>query len=114
MAYAAWTKGSSALLLNVRALAKSTGVEDALLKEWGMSIPELESRSNKTAFTTSQKAWRFTGEMQEIAKTFEAAGLPDGFHTAANEVYEQLSSFKGSEKHSTKDVLEKMLEPTDT
>ena len=26
------------------------------------------------------KGWRWVGEMVEIARTFAAAGLPDGFH----------------------------------
>ncbi len=109
MAYAAWTKGSSALLLNVRALAKGAGVEEALLKEWRLSLPDLELRSDRTAFTASQKAWRFIGEMQEISKTFKDLGLHEGFHKAATEVYKDLASFKGRNDHSTQEVLEKLL-----
>src|SRR5216683_3311015 len=37
MAYAAWTKGSAALILSVRALARAEGVEDSLLAEWTLS-----------------------------------------------------------------------------
>ena len=33
------------------------------------------------------KGWRWVGEMEEIADTFDAAGLPGGFHRAAAEVY---------------------------
>jgi hypothetical protein len=29
------------------------------------------------------KAWRWVGETEEIARTFAAVGLPDGFHQAA-------------------------------
>jgi 3-hydroxyisobutyrate dehydrogenase-like beta-hydroxyacid dehydrogenase len=43
-AYAGWTKGSAALLLTMRELARAEGVEDALLDEWRLSIPELEGR----------------------------------------------------------------------
>jgi hypothetical protein len=32
--------------------------------------------------------------MEEIAASFAAAGLPDGFHYAAAEVYRRLESFK--------------------
>ena len=32
--------------------------------------------------------------MDEIAATFEAAGLPGGFHQAAGAVFEQLAGFK--------------------
>jgi len=41
MAYAAWTKGSSALVLATRALARAQGVEDTLLEEWRLSLPHL-------------------------------------------------------------------------
>ena len=37
MCYAAYTKGSSALILAIRALAASHGAEDALLSEWDIS-----------------------------------------------------------------------------
>ncbi len=32
--------------------------------------------------------------MEEIATTFEANGLPGGFHDAAAEVYRRLAQFK--------------------
>src|SRR5207248_5515338 len=34
MCYAAWTKGSAALLLAIRAVARELGVEEPLLAEW--------------------------------------------------------------------------------
>jgi hypothetical protein len=43
------------------------------------------------------KAWRFVGEMEEIAATFEAAGLPGGFHAAAAEVYTRMAQFEGAQ-----------------
>ena len=42
----------------------------------------------------ARKAWRFSGEMEEIADTFAAAGLPDGFHRAAAEVYRRMSGYR--------------------
>jgi 3-hydroxyisobutyrate dehydrogenase-like beta-hydroxyacid dehydrogenase len=44
LAYAAWTKGSAALLLAVRAAAVHAGVDETLLEEWRTSQPELEDR----------------------------------------------------------------------
>ena len=41
MTYAAWTKGTAALLLAIREVARAEGVEDTLLAEWEESIPEL-------------------------------------------------------------------------
>jgi 3-hydroxyisobutyrate dehydrogenase-like beta-hydroxyacid dehydrogenase len=94
MCYAAYTKGSSALLLAVRALAEAEGVTPALLEEWSVSQPALAERSDATARGTAPKAWRFVGEMQEIADTFDDAGLPAGFHRAAAEVYRRMAALK--------------------
>ena len=95
MCYAGFTKGSAALLLSLRAAASAYGVEDGLLGEWSRSQPGLEKRSVRAAATTAPKAWRFAGEMEEIALTLEAAGLPDGFHRAAAETYARLAGFRG-------------------
>jgi len=94
MAYAAWNKGSAALLLAVRALATAEGVEAALLEEWKLSQPDLPARSEAAVTRNARKAWRFVGEMEEIAATFAAAGLPDGFHQAAAEIYRRLAPWK--------------------
>jgi 3-hydroxyisobutyrate dehydrogenase-like beta-hydroxyacid dehydrogenase len=87
MAYAAWTKGSSALLLTARALAQAEGVEDALLAEWALSQPHLAGQVTRAARSAVTKGWRWVGEMEEIAACMAGAGLPDGFHQAAAEVY---------------------------
>jgi 3-hydroxyisobutyrate dehydrogenase-like beta-hydroxyacid dehydrogenase len=87
MAFAGWTKGSAALLLAIRALARAEGVEDTLLQEWRLSLPQLEDRSIAAARSAQKKGWRWIGEMEEIAQTFDSAGLPDGFHRAAAEIY---------------------------
>jgi len=87
MAYASWTKGSAALLLAARTLARAQGVEDVLLAEWGLSQPGLEERSARAAGSAASKGWRWVAEMEEIAATMGAAGLPEGFHLAAAEIY---------------------------
>jgi 3-hydroxyisobutyrate dehydrogenase-like beta-hydroxyacid dehydrogenase len=87
MAYAGWTKGTAALLLAIRALAREQGVEAALLGEWALSQPGLAERSGGAARSASAKGWRWVAEMEEIAGTMSAAGLPDGFHQAAAEVF---------------------------
>jgi 3-hydroxyisobutyrate dehydrogenase-like beta-hydroxyacid dehydrogenase len=87
MAYASWTKGSAALLLAARVLARAQGVEDVLLAEWGLSQPGLEERSGRAASSAAGKGWRWVAEMEEIAATMGAAGLPEGFHQAAAEIY---------------------------
>lgn len=94
MAYAGWTKGSAALLLAVRALARAEGIEADLLAEWAVSQRGLAERSEAAARGVAPKAWRFEAEMREIAATFGAAGLPPGFHEAAAEINGRLAGFK--------------------
>jgi len=91
MAFAAWTKGSAALLLATRALAQAEGIEQTLLDEWRTSLPELEERSLAAGRSATAKGWRWVGEMDEIASAFAAAGLPDGFHRAAAAIYREFS-----------------------
>jgi hypothetical protein len=92
MAYASWTKGSAALLLAARALAQAEGVADSLLAEWSLSQPGLGGRSLGAARSAAGKGWRWVGEMEEIAASMAADGLPGGFHQAAAEVFRRSSS----------------------
>jgi 3-hydroxyisobutyrate dehydrogenase-like beta-hydroxyacid dehydrogenase len=87
MAYAGWTKGTAALLLALRAMARAEGVEDTLLAEWRESLPDLSEQSQRAARSAELKGWRWVGEMEEIASAMASAGLPDGFHRAAAEVF---------------------------
>jgi 3-hydroxyisobutyrate dehydrogenase-like beta-hydroxyacid dehydrogenase len=87
MAYAAWSKGTAALLLAVRDVARHFGIENALADEWRLSQPELFERLAFAERSAAKKGWRWVGEMEEIADTFGAAGAPEGFHRAAAEVY---------------------------
>lgn len=89
MAYAAWTKGSAALLLAAHQLAEATGVGDDLAAEWVLSQPELAARLSAAAKSAQAKGWRWVAEMQEIAASMDRAGLPPGFHAAAAEVFER-------------------------
>lgn len=94
VAYAAWTKCTDALVLTIRAFATHEGVDEALLQEWSISQPALEKKCARAAAVAVPKAWRYVGEMQEIAEAFEGAGLPNGFHNAAAQVCERFARFK--------------------
>jgi 3-hydroxyisobutyrate dehydrogenase-like beta-hydroxyacid dehydrogenase len=91
MAYAAWTKGSSALLLAARALARAGGVERTLIAEWQLSQQALGDQSERSASAAASKGWRWVAEMEEIAASMAAAGLPSGFHEAAADIYDRAS-----------------------
>jgi 3-hydroxyisobutyrate dehydrogenase-like beta-hydroxyacid dehydrogenase len=92
--YAAWTKCSDALVLAIRALATDGGVDQALLEEWKISQPDLTRKATRAAAVAAPKAWRYVGEMEEIAAAFEAAGLTPGFHKAAADIWQRLAPFK--------------------
>lgn len=111
MCYAAYTKGTAALLLGIRALAEAEGVSQPLLAEWAESQPGLAGRSDSAARGAAPKAWRFAGEMREIAATFESAGLPGGFHQAAAEVFERLAAFKDADHVDPLEVIARVADP---
>jgi len=112
MAYAGWTKGSAALLLSIRALAAAEGVEADLLAEWTRSLPDLAGRSDRAATSGGRKGWRWVGEMDEIAASLDAAGLPGGFHEAAAEVYRRLSPLRDATDDTTVTrAVEALLHP---
>lgn len=108
--FAAWTKGTSALLLAVRAFAEAEGVVDGVDHAWSTLTPELIDRLPATAAGTGPKAWRFVGEMREIATAFGAAGLPSGFHTAAAEVYAALADLRDHDRVEIAQVVQRLLE----
>jgi hypothetical protein len=102
--YAAWNKGATALLAAIRALAEQEGVDAALLAEWKISLPDIPKRSEMVT-VSARKAWRWIAEMEEIAASFEAAGLPAGFHLAAADIYRRLEGFKdAAEKPSLAEI----------
>ena len=104
MCFAAYSKGSIALACAVLGAADHLDVLDNLKRQWarnGPPLPEVESEISRAA----PKAWRFAGEMHEIAETFLNAGMPPEFHRAAAEIFRRLESFKNSEAPCMEDVL---------
>jgi 3-hydroxyisobutyrate dehydrogenase-like beta-hydroxyacid dehydrogenase len=104
MCYAAWTKGTAALLTSVRAVARAEGVEGALADEWRLSQPDL-FRLLDRAVGNARKAWRWVGEMEEVAATFADAGLPAGFGQASAEVFARLEAYKDARGATLEEVL---------
>ncbi len=95
MTYAAFTKGTTALLTAILGVAEREGVRAELARQWG---DDFTTKTLQRVCANTAKAWRFEGEMYEIAETFRGAGLPGGFHEAAAEVYKRLASFKDQDK----------------
>ena len=109
MAYGGWNKGQQALLLSIVALATSAGVGEALMAEWARSQPDLPKRAEHAARGSARKAWRWIAEMEENAATLDAAGLPEGFHEAAADIYARLATFKDAAVPPTLDDVAKTL-----
>ena len=106
MAYASVTKGTTALLAAALAAAEGHGVGEALLRQWALDAPGSDDERALRVRRVTRKAWRFAGEMEEIAATFEAAGVPGGFHRAAAELFRRLAGFKDAENlPEVEDVL---------
>ena len=114
MVFAAQTKGTTALLAAVQATAQALGVRGELDREWSLRQPDAAETRARQVRSVTEKAWRFTGEMQEIAATFEGAGMPPGFHLAAHEVYQRMAHFKdAAELPPLDEVLSAMLDAGD-
>ncbi len=112
MCYAANTKGTTALLCAVVAAAEGMGVRKELEKQWSRRGSEFAQNTLDRIRNVTAKAWRFSGEMEEIAATLESAGLPNGFHLAACDTYRRIAEFKDAESlPEIEDVLQALLHP---
>ncbi|MEM7033681.1 MAG: DUF1932 domain-containing protein [Chloroflexota bacterium] len=110
MCFAAYTKGSTALISAVVAAAESLGVRTELEEQWSQNGSDFAEQTSDRVRGVTAKAWRFVGEMHEISETFSGAGVPGEFHAAAADVYTRMAEFKGAEElPSLEAVLQSML-----
>ena len=115
MCYAAYSKGTTALLCAALAAAERLGVRHELQQHWARDGREGAEKAAQRLRRVPDKAWRFVGEMEEIAATFRAAGVPDGFHTAAADVYRRLAGLKDAPATpALEDILTALLQTEDT
>ena len=86
MCYAALTKGTSAVMIELLTGAKRMGLYDSLIGELEMSQSgRLDMMQN--LISVPSKARRWIGEMEEIAKTFGDVGLTPKIYEGAAEMY---------------------------
>ena len=115
MCYAAYTKGTTALLSAILATAEVDGVRPELMVQWERDWPGFPAQAEGRARRVTAKAWRFAGEMEEISATFSEAGLPGGFHAAAADLYRRLAHFKdAAELPSLEEVLASLARGSQT
>ena len=91
MCYASVTKGTSALWLAQLAAAEALGLTDELAAELRESQPAVYGAMEKGLLALPSKAFRWIGEMEEIAATFASVGLSPGFHEGSADMYRLLS-----------------------
>ena len=94
MCFAANTKGTTALLCGILAVAEALGVREELQHQWSQGGSDFAEQTAERVRGVTARAWRFVGEMAEISATFTAAGAPGGFHAAAGTIYERITHFK--------------------
>lgn len=115
MCYAAYTKGTSALLCAILAAAQALGVWEELQQQWSRDWPDLAQQSVQRVRRVTAKAWRFSGEMDEIASTFRGVGLPGDFHAGAAGLYRRIAHFKDAPSTPPlEDVLMALLQADET
>lgn len=110
MCFAAYSKGSTALISAIVAAAESLGVRDDLDRQWSRNGSDFAEQTAHRVRNVTAKAWRFVGEMEEISATLEDAGVPGEFHSAAADVYQRMADFKGAPETPSLDaVLDALL-----
>jgi len=108
MCYAALTKGLTALLTESLVTADALGVSEALRLELADSQPLFLAGARQGLPGMVSKAYRWIAEMEQIASTFEAAGLTPRMLLGAADVYrlvEEARSAAGSDSLDSLDAV---------
>lgn len=113
MVFAAWTKGTTAMLCAILGAADQLGVRDDLQRYWGFQGLPWEDATKKIE-RAAPKAWRWAPEMLEIAETLSSAGMPAGFHETAAHIYQELAGFKDAANTDLAAVLSRLNAKTGT
>jgi 3-hydroxyisobutyrate dehydrogenase-like beta-hydroxyacid dehydrogenase len=92
MCYAAMTKGTTALAVELLVAARKLGVEQALEKELRESRNDVFEWQMRNIAVMPPKAYRWVPEMQEIAKTFGELGLTPRIFEGATDIYTMIAA----------------------
>jgi 3-hydroxyisobutyrate dehydrogenase-like beta-hydroxyacid dehydrogenase len=92
MCYASLTKGTLALQTAVLTVAEALGLTEDLRGELLEGREALYKQMESGIRRLPSVSARFIGEMEEIAATYEAAGVTPKFHQGALDVYHLLAS----------------------
>lgn len=92
MCYAAITKGLTALATVSYAAAKTYGVDRELAAEMAASQRMLSDRFERSLPDMAPKAYRWVGEMEEIARTVADVGLDPKLFLGAADIYRLVTA----------------------
>jgi 3-hydroxyisobutyrate dehydrogenase-like beta-hydroxyacid dehydrogenase len=91
MCYGALTKGLQALGTELLVAAKLMGLEETLRAEQEQSAPEVLGWLQRSVPTMPPKAYRWVGEMEEIAATFASLGMTPNIFQGAADLYQFIA-----------------------
>jgi len=104
MCFASITKGTNALYATALIAAARYGLGAELAQEIEGRAPAIWQAMNRAVPWLAADADRWTGEMEEIAATYDAVGMPDGFHRGAADLFRKLAATPlGDETRETLD-----------
>ena len=92
MCYASMTKGAMALGMELLIAARKLGVEEQVVAEMKDSQGDMLEWVLSRSVSMPPKAYRWVPEMNEIAKTFEGAGLTPRILLGAADMYEFIAT----------------------
>ena len=92
MCYASMTKGLQALGTELLVTARLLGLDEHLRKEMESSQPAIRNWLAKSMLGMPPKAFRWVGEMEEIAQTFEEVGLTPRMLLGAADMYRWIAT----------------------
>lgn len=107
--FAAHNKGAIALYAAIFATAQHYGVFEDLQRQWSRRGPSFAAIKEQI-LRAAPKAWRWEPEMHEIAATLRSAGMPEGFHHAAAQVYARLRECKDGAP-ALSEILKRLGQP---
>jgi 3-hydroxyisobutyrate dehydrogenase-like beta-hydroxyacid dehydrogenase len=91
MCYAALTKGLQALGTELFVAARLLGVDDTLREQQARDMKLIVEYLERAIPTMIPKAYRWVGEMEEIARCFDEVGLPGATFDGFAEVYRRVT-----------------------
>jgi 3-hydroxyisobutyrate dehydrogenase-like beta-hydroxyacid dehydrogenase len=92
MCYAALTKGSTAVMIQLLVAAERLGVREPLAKEFAISQAGQLARMRHAVPESIPKAFRWVAEMEEIGRTFADVGITPRSLQGAADIYTAVAA----------------------